>query len=100
MRTSPVLTLVFGAIKGLEFAELKPFLDSLYQTGFDGKVVFYVGQASQPTCKALDDRGVEILTVDEYNTFTATPRTYQEQGLTGVRDRTFHAPPSKIDPHR
>ena len=34
------------------------------------------------------------------NTVTATLRNYQEQGLTGVRDRTFHAPPSQIDPYR
>lgn len=67
------MNLVLGAIKGLKFEDLKPFLYSLFQSGFDGKVVFYVRQASQPTCKALDDLGVEIITVNEQNTFTAAP---------------------------
>ena len=108
------MNLVLGAIKGLEFDDLKPFLHSLFQTGFDGKVVFYVGQASQPTCKALDDMGVEILTVDEYNTFTATPINalryfiYEQylQGLEAlperilladVRDVVFQRNPFEID---
>ncbi len=108
------MNLVLGAIKGLEFDELKPFLHSLYQTGFDGKVVLYVGQASQPTCKALDDLGVEILTVDEYNTFTATPINalryfIYDQYLSGlaeipekilladVRDVIFQRNPFEID---
>ena len=34
------------------------------------------------------------------NTVTATLRSYREQGLTGVQDRTFHYPPSQIDPYR
>jgi hypothetical protein len=67
------MNLVLGAIKGLEFDELKPFLHSLFETGFDGKVAFSVSRASQTTCKALDDLGVEIITVNEQNTFTATP---------------------------
>ena len=109
------MNLVLGAIKGLEFDELKPFLHSLFQTGFDGKVVFYVGQASQPTCKALDDLGVEILTVDEHNTFTALPINalryfVYEQYLAGlaelpekilladVRDLVFQRDPFEIDP--
>ena len=33
------------------------------------------------------------------NTVTATIRTYREQGLTGVQDRTFHYPPSQIAPY-
>lgn len=108
------MNLVLGAIKNLEFEDLKPFLDSLSLTGFDGKVAFYVAQASQPTCKALDDLGVDIITVDEYNTFTATPINalryfVYEQYLAGltvmpenilladVRDVVFQRDPFEID---
>lgn len=108
------MNLVLGAIKNLEFDELKPFLHSLFQTGFDGKVAFYVGQASQPTCKALNDMGVEILTVGEYNTLTASPINalryfVYEQYLAGlaevperilladVRDVVFQRNPFEID---
>jgi hypothetical protein len=108
------MNLVLGAIKNLEFDDLKPFLHSLFQTGFDGKVVFYVAQASQPTCKALVDLGVEILTVDEYNTLTSSPINalryfVYEQYLAGlaeipekilladVRDVVFQRNPFEID---
>lgn len=34
------------------------------------------------------------------NTVTATIRTYKEKGLIGVQERTFHRPPSQLDPYR
>ena len=34
------------------------------------------------------------------NTVTGTIRTYLEKGLTGVQERKFHCPVSKIDPYR
>ena len=34
------------------------------------------------------------------NTVTATIRTYRDKGLTGVQERTFHCPPSRLDPYR
>jgi transposase len=34
------------------------------------------------------------------NTVTATIRTYREKGLQGVQERTFHCPPSQLDPSR
>jgi hypothetical protein len=108
------MNLVLGAIKGLEFEELKPFLHSLFQSGFDGKVAFYVGQASEPTCKALDDMGVDVVTVNEHNTFTASPinalryfvyeqylaglaETPEKIFLADVRDVVFQRNPFEID---
>lgn len=108
------MNLILGAIKGLEFDEISPFLHSLFQTDFDGKVAFYVGQASAATCKALDDLGVEILTVPEYNSLTASPINslryfVYEQYLAGlaqtpanilladVRDVVFQRNPFEID---
>jgi len=44
----------------------------------------------------------EIATLSDAapNTVTATIRTYREKGLSGVQDRLFHCPPSRLDPYR
>jgi transposase len=60
---------------------------------------------SCPPNRLIFRRGSERLQIAELsdaapNTVTATIRTYREKGLQGVQDRTFHCPPSQLDPYR
>lgn len=67
------MNLVLGAVKGLEIEYIAPFLFSLYQTGFNGEVAFFVSQTNERTHTMLEKLKVTVTTVDESTVFAATP---------------------------
>jgi len=67
------MNLVLGAVKGMEMEHVSPFLFSLYQTGFSGKVAFFISQVSDRTRAMLERLDVTLISVDEDSVFTQTP---------------------------
>lgn len=57
-------TLILGSAVNLDESHLFPFLNSLYQTDFGGKVVFYVSQINNSTIVFLNKMKVEMIHFD------------------------------------
>jgi hypothetical protein len=67
--------LVIGAISNYTFDQLKPWVNSLEQSGFDGYKMLVCYNVDADTAKQLHDRGFILggLSVNEQGTFTADP---------------------------
>ena len=57
--------LILGAIRDLQFRDIKPFFDSLEQTGFDGDVCFWASDLSPEIQNELTSRGVRLFPFNE-----------------------------------
>ncbi len=108
------MNLVLGAVKKLEIELIAPFLLSLRQSGYGGKVAFFVSETSDRTCELLQQMDVTLINVNETSSFTATPVNslryfVYEQFLAGfteeisnimhadVRDIVFQRDPFTMD---
>lgn len=52
---------VLGAIKNLSFNAIAPFLRSLQNSGFEGRLIFFAADADEATLERLRREGVEIV---------------------------------------
>jgi hypothetical protein len=57
--------LILGAVKGYEFEQIKPFLISLINSGFEGDVCFLSANLSPKTTEALQEYGVHLYSFKE-----------------------------------
>ncbi|MBN2307859.1 MAG: hypothetical protein JXR94_02745 [Candidatus Hydrogenedentes bacterium] len=58
------MNVVMGAVSGLDFLEIAPFLYSLQRSGFEGNLILYAQDESPDTVAQLRDHGVHIIEVD------------------------------------
>ena len=53
--------LVMGLVKGYSFEQLRPFVASLRETGYDGDVCLFYADTDERTLAALSEYGVELV---------------------------------------
>ena len=53
--------LVMGLVKGYSFEQLRPFVASLRETGYDGDICLFYADTDERTLKALGEYGVELV---------------------------------------
>ena len=108
------MNLVLGAVYNLEYDALEPFVLSLKQSGYTGRVMFWVSGISEDTCQKLTSQGVRLASCEDAHMFERASvnclrylvyrdilRTFPEPishvMLTDVRDVVFQRDPFSFD---
>lgn len=113
MSTSPSDRVILGVAVGYDAAQLKPFVMSLKETGYDGDLVFLISEAATKpdTRKTLESWGAEVLPFESWRFSKAcvhlarydryyeflSDRPYERIMLTDTRDVVFQRDPFGLD---
>ena len=57
--------LIIGGAKGYNYNQLKPWVESIDEVGFEGDKVLVVGDMSDETMKQLEDKGWTLIPMQE-----------------------------------
>ena len=76
--------LILGVVKTYPYKKLKPFIETLNKTSFDGELVLFVSEVSKRTKKNLRKNRVKLIE------FENTCPRYQVKGLENFEKRPFN----------